>query len=236
MSSLRGVNRVGKRRCEHLGRVVHRQRRLRHDADTLGIPDFELFDVRDILDETDAPAERCVELAHRALDLRVALVADQDHVAAFTGVARDFHVHLGHQRAGRVEHPQATAPRLDLHGLRDSVRAEDHRGVGGHLVELVDEHRPEAAQPVDHELVVHDLVAYVDRRAEKLDGSLDDVDGPIHAGTEAAGIGEQDLHGWRFSRNASTINSAAPTVIALSATLKAGKYAAPQWAWMKSIT
>ena len=116
------------------------------------------------------------------------------------------------------------------------MRAEDHRGVGRHLVEFLDEHGPEAAQPVDHELVVHDLVAHVDRRAEELDGALDDVDGTVHAGAEAAGIGEQDLHGWRFSRNASTISSTAPTVIALSATLKAGKYAAPQWAWMKSIT
>ena len=65
-------------------------------------------------------------------------------------------------------------------------------------------------------------MAHVDRRAEELDGALDDVDGAVHAGAEAAGIGEQDLHA-RFSLNASRISSAAPTVMALSAMLNAGK-------------
>jgi hypothetical protein len=148
-------------------------------------------------------------------------VADQDHVAALARVARDLHVHLGHQRAGRVEHAQAASARLRLHRLGDPVRAEDHGGVGRDLVELLDEHGAEAAQAVHHEPVVHDLVAHVDRRAEQLDGALDDVDGAVHARAEAARIGEQDLH--CFSRNASRISSTAPIVIALSAMLNAGK-------------
>ena len=132
--------------------------------------------------------------------------------------------------------------RLVLHGLRHAVRAEDHRGAVRHLVELLDEHRAQAAQAVDDEAVVHHLVAHVDRRAEELDRALDDVDGAVHAGAEAAGIGEQDLHALRapaydrFSRKASRISSTAPIVIALSAMLNAGKYAAPQCTWMKSTT
>ena len=182
------------------------------------------------------PPPAVVELPHRALDLGVTLVADQDHLAALARKARNLHVHLGHQRAGRVEHAQLATARLGLHGLRHAVRAEDHGRAVRHLVELVHEHRTHAAQAVHHEAVVHDLVAHVDRRAEELDRALDDVDGAVHAGAEAAGIGEDDLHGARFSRNASMISSAAPIVMALSAMLNAGKYAAPQCAWMKSTT
>ena len=195
-------------------------------------------DVVDVLDQADAAALRIVELPHRALDLGVPVVADQDHVAPVAAVARDFHVHLGDQRTGRVEHAQPPPLRLGLHGLRHAVRAEDHGGAVRHLVEFLDEDRAEAAQPVDHEAVVHDLVADVDRRAEQFQRTLDDVDRAVDAGTESTGIGEQDAHAGqaRRSRNASRISSAAPTVIALSATLNAGKYAPPQWAWMKSMT
>jgi hypothetical protein len=38
-------------------------------------------------------------------------------------------------------------------------------------------------------LVVHDFVAHVDRRAELDQRALDDLDGALDAGAEAAGIG-----------------------------------------------
>jgi hypothetical protein len=151
----------------------------------------------------------------------VSLVPDQDHLAAVAGKSRHFHVHLGHERAGRVEDPQAALLRLGLNGLRHAVGAEDHRGVGRHLVEIVDEHGAESAQPLHHEAVVNDLVAHVDRGTEQLERSLDDLDGTIHAGAEAARVREQDLH--LCSRNASRISSPAPIVMALSAMLNAGK-------------
>ncbi len=112
--------------------------------------------------------------------------------------------------------------------------AEDHCRSVRHRVELVDEYRAETAQPLDDKPVVHDLVAHVDRRAEKLDGPLDDVDRAIHACAEAARIGEQHFHAddslARFECiNASMMSIIAPVVIAMSATLKAGKYARFQW-------
>ena len=121
-------------------------------------------------------------------------MADQDHLAPFARVARHFHVHLGHERTGRVEHLQTAPPRLVLHRARDAVRAENHRRVVRHFVQLFDEHRAEAAQPLDDVAVVHDLVTHVDRRAEQLERALDDVDRAIDAGAETARIGEQDLH------------------------------------------
>jgi len=41
---------------------------------------------------------------------------------------------------------------------------------------------------------VNDLVTDVDGRSELLKGELDDLDGPVHTGTESARAGEQDTH------------------------------------------
>jgi hypothetical protein len=46
---------------------------------------------------------------------------------------------------------------------------------------------PLGAQIVDHVLVVHDLVAHVDRRAVQLERALHDLDRTLDAGAEAAG-------------------------------------------------
>ncbi len=61
---------------------------------------------------------------------------------------------------------------------------------GGHFVQFLDEDRAPGAQAVDHELVVHDLVAHIDRRAPFLDRHFDDLDRAVHAGAEAARGGE----------------------------------------------
>ena len=122
MSSLRGVASVGKRcaqRLDDLCRVVHRQRRLRDEARACaGSRTSSFATSADVLDQMDAAAVRRVELAHRALDLRMPGVADQHHVAAFARVARDFHVHLGDQRTGGVEHREPAARGLVLHRAR----------------------------------------------------------------------------------------------------------------------
>ena len=76
-----------------------------------------------------------------------------------------------------------------LNRARDAVGAEDHGGAVGHFVQLLDEHRANGAQAVDHIFVVHHLVAHVDRRAEQIDGALHDVDGTVDAGAETARIG-----------------------------------------------
>ena len=161
-------------------------------------------------------------------------VADQDHVEPVARVLADFHVHLGDERAGRVEHREPTPGGLVLDGARHAVRAEDDGCAVRHGIQLVHEHGAEAAQPVDHELVVHDLVADVDRRAEELDRPLDDVDRAIDAGTEPPRIREQHLHGavafFRpLTNSASMISMIAPVVIPMSATLNAGKKCSPQW-------
>jgi hypothetical protein len=56
-----------------------------------------------VFDQVDAFAQ----LAHRAFDLGVPLVADHDELVAFLGQLGHFHVHLGDQRAGGVEDLEA---------------------------------------------------------------------------------------------------------------------------------
>ena len=167
------------------------------------------------------PPRRRVELAHRTLDLRVPGVTDQDHVATLPAVSHHFHVDLGDERTGRVEHCQPATPGLLLDRARHAVRAEDHRCSVRHLVELLDEDRAQRPQPLDHEPVVHHLVTDVYRRAKERDRTLDDVDRAVDAGAEATRIGQQNPHDRCLK--ASRISSAAPTVIALSAMLNAGK-------------
>ena len=101
-------------------------------------------------------------------------------------------VHLGHQRAGRVDGLEAAGPRLVVDDRRDTVGAEDHRGALGHLVGLVDEDRAALPQGRDDVLVVHDLLAHVDRRTVELEGLLDRDDGPVDAGAVAPRRGQED--------------------------------------------
>ena len=197
MSSRRGLASEGNRSRSAFddgGGVVDGQRGLRDERQLLRIANLELRGLLDVLDEMHAAAVAGVETAHGAFDFRMAGVADEHHVAPFARITRDFHVHLGDQRTGGVEHREAAARGFVLDRGGHAMRGKDDRGAVGHLVELVDEHRAELAQALDHVHVVHHLVAHVDRRAEQVDGALDDVDGAIDAGAETPGIGEQDLH------------------------------------------
>src|SRR2546429_86368 len=101
-------------------------------------------------------------------------------------------------KSSRLGAPVVRERALWAHRLRHAMRAEDHRAAGRHLLELVDEHRAFRAQVLDHELVVHDLVPHVDRRAELVERALDDLDRALDPGAEAAGVGEENVHA-RFS-------------------------------------
>ncbi len=122
-------------------------------------------------------------------------MADENALLPTTGIAQYLHVHLGDQRAGRVEDPQATTLGFLLHGTGDAVRRKDDDHVVGHLMQFLDEDRAAFAQAVDHETVVYHFMAHVDRRAEHVQRPVDDLDGTIDTGAETAGIGQLDLHG-----------------------------------------
>ena len=133
-------------------------------------------------------------LAHRALDLLVAGVADEDDRVALGGELDRLAVDLGHERAGRVDRLQAAALGVGVDGRRHAVGGEDgHRALGDRVVELVDEDRAALAQLLDDVLVVDDLLAHVDGRAVELERALDGLHGAVDAGAVAARRGEQEL-------------------------------------------
>ena len=116
-------------------------------------------------------------------------MADEKNLARLARIARHFHVHLGYQRTGGIEHFERTVRRLHLDRARDAVSAEDHGRAVGHFAQLLDENRANGSKAIHHVFVVDHLVAHVDRGAEQIDGAFHDVDGAIDAGTETAGIG-----------------------------------------------
>src|SRR3546814_2528419 len=70
-------------RLDHATGVVDRERGLGGVGEVAGLVDFQRGHVLDVLDQVDpAAAAFAVPLPHRALDLGMAGVADQHHVAA----------------------------------------------------------------------------------------------------------------------------------------------------------
>ena len=137
------------------------------------------------------------ELAHGAHHLRVAGMADQQEVAAARRVVLGLAVDLADQRAGGVEVEELPPRRLGRHALGHAVGGEHHRRVVRHLVQLLDENGALALQALHHEAVVDDLVAHIDRGAVLADRLLDDLDGAVHPGAEAARAGKQDVQASR---------------------------------------
>ena len=81
------------------------------------------------------------------------------------------------------------------HRLRYSMSAEYHGIPGRHLVEVLDEDSALRAQIIDHELIVHDFVAHIDRRTVNRQRAFDDFDRAVDTSAETAGFGEKNLHG-----------------------------------------
>ena len=133
----------------------------------------------------------CGRLAGRTDDLLVPLVADQQDVVVLGGEPLRLLVHLGHQRAGRVDRLEVAGPGLLVDLGRHAVRGEDHDGALGHLLVLLHEDRALRLQRGDHVLVVHDLLADVDRRPVELQRLLDGLHRAVDAGAVAAGLGQQ---------------------------------------------
>src|SRR3989441_9621776 len=96
-------------------------------------------------------------LAERPDHLVVVLVADENDRVVLARVADRLEVHLGHERARRIDNPEAPLHRLLAHLRRDPVRAEDHGRVVRHLVQLVHEDGALGAELFDNVAVMDDL-------------------------------------------------------------------------------
>ena len=181
-------------RDDDLARLVDRKRGLRDEGELVGVGDLERRDVVDGLDED----HRVGRLAHRAFDLFVAGVADQDDLVAVGRELLGLDVDLGDQRAGGVDRLELALGGLGVDRRRHAVRAEDDGLALGHLGGAVDEDRSARAQRLDDVLVVDDLLAHVDGRSVDVERVLDRLDGAVDAGAVAARSGEQNLFGNRW--------------------------------------
>ena len=173
MESAAGAGRVG----EHPGR-----RLLTHVA----------VGVLHGLDEIDGAFR---QLAHRADHFRVAMMADQHHMAAEALVAHRLLVHLGDQRARRVEIEEIARLGIGRHGFRHAMGGEDDGLLAmglRDLVEFLHEDRALGLQPLHDIAVVHDLMAHIDRGAIGLQRQHDDLDGTVDAGAKAARAAQPD--------------------------------------------
>ena len=72
-------------------------------------------------------------VTHRALNLFMAFVANQEDVVILTGETNRFPVHFGHQRAGCINGVQFALGCLSNDHRRDTVRGEDDVGSGRDL-------------------------------------------------------------------------------------------------------
>ena len=176
-------------RGDHLARLADRQRRLRHVGELGARGKLERRHVVARLHQQD----RLGDLAHRSDDLLVAGVTDQDHREAVARVAAGLDVHLGDQRAGRVDRAQPACLRACVDGGSDPVGREHHRLTLGHLGLVVDEDRAAFLELAHDVEVVDDLLADVDRCAIQRERLLDGVNGPLDTGAVAARRGEENL-------------------------------------------
>ena len=168
-------------------RLVDRQRGLGQPGDLGRVAHLEVGDVLGGLHQLDVPRG----LACGALDLLVPGVPDQQDVVVLGREPTGLVVHLGDQRAGRVDGLQPPLLRLLVHLRGDAVGREHHRRALRHLVELLDEDRAARLEVGDHVLVVHDLLAHVHGGAVQVQRLLDGDHGPVHAGAVAARRREQ---------------------------------------------
>ena len=169
-------------------RVLHRQGRLRDEGDALGIRHGDPLGVLDRGDQPD-PGRG---LAHRALDLLVARVSDEQDLVSEAREPDGFEVDLGDERAGGVDDPQTALHRVGPHLRRDPVGGEHHRRSVGDFRELVDETHAAGLEVPDDVPVVDDLLSDVDRPVEAVQGEVHDLDRADHARAKAAGGGEED--------------------------------------------
>ena len=152
-------------RLDDLARVVDRERRLGDEGELVRAR--AASSAATSLDGLDQRDGAWRQLPHRADHLGVAGMADQDDVPAALVVELGLAVHLGDQRAGRVDGEEvAGSAAVGGHGFRHAVGREDHRRVGvGISSSSSTKTAPFRLQALDDVFVVHDLVAHIDRRA-----------------------------------------------------------------------
>ena len=111
---------------------------------------------------------------------------------AVGGVAARLDVHLGDERARRVDRRQAPLGGVAVHRRRDAVRGQDERRTPRSVTLVLDEYRPALLELAYHVCVVNDLFADVHRRPVQGQCSLDRLDRALDARAVPSRRGQKD--------------------------------------------
>ena len=137
------------------------------------------------------PPDRLGRNRHGPDRFLVALVAHVEDAEALRSAHLHLVVDLRDERADRVDHVAAGSAG-SLHHLRcRTVGRQHHRTARGQLRDVVDEDHAEVLEAAHHALVVDDLVVAVDGRVEGAHHPRQCLDRHLHAGAEAARLGQQ---------------------------------------------
>lgn len=139
---------------------------------------------------------RCVGgFAAGADDFLVVFVSHEENLVALAGVADGFGVDFGDEGAGGVNGGEFAVGGLLADRGGDAVCAEDDDAAFGDFGEIVNEFDAGVLEAADDVLVVDDFVIAVDGLTwEEVDDLVDDIDGHADACTEAAWVGEDEVH------------------------------------------
>ena len=134
-------------------------------------------------------------------------VADERDDVAGVGVATRLGMHLRDERADCVDHAQALFLAVLAHGRGDAVGGEDADLARRDIVLVLHEDRAHPLEAADDVVVVHDLVADVDRRPVRRQQLLDDLDRPVDTSAERPRGGEQHPPAVAVRAHAETLSS-----------------------------
>ena len=175
------VGKAGFHGSGNLGGVIHAERGLRDNRQPLRLPWMDACHVGHIFHQVDAAV---VQLAHGALHLGVALVADHDELITLFVQLGHFYVDLADQRAGGIKNPEAARLRLQLNSLGHTVCGKNQGSPRWYVIECFNKDSTFFFEVVHHIGVVHNLMAYVDGAAKLLQCALHDLDCPVHTGAK----------------------------------------------------
>ncbi len=195
MSCACGPTMFGKllfQRLDHVARLIQRERRLRQIGHLVRVRHhqrLDLFDRRDNLGYRRS-------FALRAFHLFVVAMPHQHQRIALLGKLDRFDMHLGHQRAGGIDHLQAALLGAFANRRRNAMRGINDASAFGNLIQFVDEDRALFGQVGYDIAVVHNLFADIDRRAKGLQRNPNDVDRTHDPSAEAAGLEKENSLGF----------------------------------------
>ena len=122
-------------------------------------------------------------------------VADQDDGVFLFGEADRFGVNLGDERAGGIDLDELAVGGLAANFRGNAMGGINHRAAGGDFFNRIDKNYALLNEAIDNVFVVDDFMVDVDRGALEFEDAFDTFDGHVDAGTEAAGVCEEDFHG-----------------------------------------